>query len=50
MPLLDPNKPILLHEQLHAFHDQQLPPGFANADIEKFHERGKSAGWPRAPT
>jgi hypothetical protein len=46
MPLLDPNKPILLHELLHAFHDQQLPSGFANADIEKFYQRGKAAGWP----
>jgi hypothetical protein len=46
MALLDPNKPILLHELLHAFHDQQLPNGFANVDIEKFYERGQSAGWP----
>ncbi len=46
MPLLDPNKPILLHELLHAYHHQQLPDGFDNADIEKFYERAKGAGWP----
>ena len=47
MDQLEPKKPILLHELLHAFHDQQLPGGFSNADVEKFYERGKEAGWPR---
>jgi hypothetical protein len=47
MPLLDDKKPILLHELLHAFHDQKLPAGFANADIKSFYQRGKSAGWPQ---
>ncbi len=46
MPLLEPNRPILLHELLHAYHHQQLPNGFDNADIEKFYERAKGAGWP----
>ena len=46
MPLLEPNRPILLHELLHAYHHQQLPTGFDNADIEKFYERAKGAGWP----
>jgi hypothetical protein len=46
MDQLEPNKPILLHELLHAFHDQELPQGFANADVERFYERGKAAGWP----
>ena len=46
MPLLEPNSPILLHELLHAYHHQQLPYGFDNADIEKFYERAKGAGWP----
>jgi hypothetical protein len=46
MPLLDPDKPILLHELLHAYHHQQLPEGFDNADVEKFYERARSAGWP----
>ena len=43
---LDAAKPIVLHEFLHAYHDQQLPAGFHNADIERFFERGKTAGWP----
>jgi hypothetical protein len=43
---LVPTKPIILHELLHAYHDQQLPDGFANQDIEKFYDRGKTAGWP----
>ena len=47
MSQLEPNKPILLHELLHAFHDQQLAEGFANADVKKFHERGMAAGWPQ---
>jgi RimJ/RimL family protein N-acetyltransferase len=47
MPLLEPNKPILLHELLHAYHDQQLPNGFENADIRRFYERAQSAGWPK---
>lgn len=46
MALLEPNKPILLHELMHAWHDQQLPNGFENADIRRFYERGQSAGWP----
>ncbi len=47
VPLLELNKPILLHELLHAYHDQQLPNGFENADIRRFYERGQSAGWPK---
>jgi hypothetical protein len=47
MPLLESNKPILLHELLHAYHHQQLPNGFDNADVEKFYERAKDAGWPK---
>ena len=46
MPLLEPNRPILLHELLHSYNHQQLPNGFDNADIEKFYERAKGAGWP----
>jgi hypothetical protein len=43
---LEPGKPIILHEFLHAYHDQKLPGGFGNADIGQFFERGKSVGWP----
>jgi hypothetical protein len=46
MDQLDTKRPILLHELLHAYHDQQLPNGFANKDIQTFYERGRSAGWP----
>jgi hypothetical protein len=43
---LDPRKPIILHELLHAYHDRQLPSGFKNPDVESFFERGKTTGWP----
>jgi hypothetical protein len=36
------HKPILLHELLHAYHDQMIPDGFANADIALFYERAKT--------
>jgi hypothetical protein len=43
---LDPDKPIVLHELLHAFHDQCL--GFDNLVILKFYQAalGRS-DWPR---
>lgn len=46
MPQLDFNKPILLHELLHAYQDQQLPGGFNNENIATFYHRGHAAGWP----
>ena len=33
---------VLLHELMHAFHDQCLPEGFDNRDIAEFHARAKS--------
>ena len=42
---LDPHKPIILHELLHAYHDQELPSGFRNPEITGFYERGKEY-WP----
>jgi hypothetical protein len=42
---LDPNKPIILHELLHAYHDQLLPGGAGNPDVERFFENGKTL-WP----
>jgi hypothetical protein len=42
---LDPHKPIVLHEFLHAYHDKMVPAGFDNADIKQFFERGKQF-WP----
>jgi hypothetical protein len=43
---LVPTKPIILHELLHAYHGQQLPGGFNNADIESFFQEARTAGWP----
>jgi hypothetical protein len=36
------HKPILLHELLHAYHDQKIPDGFDNSYIALFYERAKS--------
>ena len=36
------HKPVLLHELLHAYHDQRLPGGFENPDIARFYERAKA--------
>lgn len=35
---LAPDKPILLHEFLHAYHDQILADGNQNADVRHFYE------------
>lgn len=35
---LAPNQPILLHEFLHAYHDQIMADGYQNADILHFYE------------
>jgi hypothetical protein len=43
--LLETDKPIILHELLHAYHDRLVPEGFKNADIKKFFELGKKF-WP----
>ena len=40
--LMYPHKPVLLHELLHAFHDQRLPGGFENLRIKTFYEHAKS--------
>ena len=37
---LAPSKPILLHEFLHAYHDQILPDGVKNAEVRHFYEMG----------
>jgi hypothetical protein len=36
------HKPVLLHELLHAYHDQRLPGGVENPDIARFYERAKA--------
>ena len=42
---LDPDKPIILHELLHAYHDRMLPGGFGNGDIRQFFNNGRGL-WP----
>jgi hypothetical protein len=37
-----PDKPILLHEFLHAFHVRILPEGLSNPEILTFYERAKA--------
>ena len=36
------HKPVLLHEYLHAYHDQRLEKGVRNPEILAFYERAKS--------
>jgi len=36
------HKPVLLHEMLHAYHDQKLPDGFMNAEILRYYLTAKS--------
>ena len=38
------HKPVLLHELLHAFHDQKMPKGFRNAQVLKLYQGAKSNG------
>jgi hypothetical protein len=39
-----PEKPVILHELMHAYHDQKLPNGFGNADILRLYQQAKSGG------
>jgi hypothetical protein len=43
-PSYSPEKPVVLHELMHAYHDQKLPNGFGNADIQRFYQEAKSSG------
>ncbi len=38
------DKPILLHELLHAFHHQVLPDHNKNADVQRFYDEAKASG------
>jgi hypothetical protein len=42
--LLCGRKPALLHELLHAYHDQKLPQGFHNRQIKEFFEKAQELG------
>lgn len=39
-----PEKPVVLHEMLHAYHWWVLPGGFKNAEVEQFYQRAKEGG------
>ncbi|ANM11025.1 MULTISPECIES: hypothetical protein [unclassified Rhizobium] len=39
---LEPDKPIILHELLHAYNDRMLPGGFGNSDIKQFFNSGQA--------
>ena len=43
-PSYDPGKPIVLHELLHAYHDQKLASGYANAEIRNLYQQARSSG------
>ena len=36
-----PEKPVVLHEMLHAYHWWVLPDGFGNAEVKQFYERAR---------
>jgi hypothetical protein len=40
-----PEKPVVLHEMLHAYHWWVLPDGFENAEVEQFYERARDGGF-----
>ncbi len=39
-----PNNPVLLHELAHAYHDQMLPLGFQNLDVQRFFRLARVRG------
>lgn len=45
-----PEKPVVLHELLHAYHWWVLPDGFRNADVARFYANARDGGFypPRA--
>lgn len=43
-PSYSPEKPVILHELMHAYHDQKLSGGFGNAEIQKLFDQARSNG------
>jgi hypothetical protein len=39
-----PEKPVILHELMHAYHDQKLADGFRNADIQRLYQQARTSG------
>jgi hypothetical protein len=44
MQPVPPENPVLLHELLHAYHQQRVPDGLRNADVIRFFNEAKSSG------
>jgi hypothetical protein len=42
--IFSPEKPVILHELMHAYHDLKVPNGFSNAGILKLFEQARSGG------
>ncbi len=40
-----PQKPVVLHEMLHACHWWVLPDGFKNAEVEQLYTRARDGGF-----
>jgi hypothetical protein len=45
--VMPPDNPVLLHELLHMYHARQLSGGLRNAQLIRFFEQAKTAGWPK---
>jgi hypothetical protein len=43
-PSYSPEKPVVLHELMHAYHDQKLSGGFGNTEIQQFYQQAKNSG------
>jgi hypothetical protein len=42
--MFSPEKPVILHELMHAYHDRKVPNGFGNAEILKLLEQARLGG------
>lgn len=42
--MFSPEKPVILHELMHAYHDRKVPDGFGNAEILKLLEQARTGG------
>ncbi len=39
-----PEKPVILHELMHAYHDRKVPNGFGNTDIQNLFQQARTSG------
>jgi len=42
--MFSPEKPVILHELMHAYHERKVPKGFRNAEILKLREEARTSG------